>query len=144
RLSHDRCLRAAEHYVRCATLPPSALDDGECVGRFAHDQLLLIRRQLHHAVVIVRVPERRQDLVAHAAVGVGHVSRLDGVREAERELSKLISRHGLHPCLAASLTTVFMPRNVERAFNVFSSSALENSDSPCPFFATQYSSRPFT
>src|SRR5262249_48315702 len=134
----------AQHDLRRAPPAPAAFDHGERTGRLVDNQLLLVRRELDHPVPAVGITKRCKDLIAHAEVGMVHVRRLDRFRQAERELSKLINGHGLHPYLAASLTTVFTPRNVERAFSVFSSSALENSDSPCLFFDSQYSSRPLT
>jgi len=116
---------------------PYALDRNECPGIFADEQLLLVWRDSDHAPAGRRITERREDRVADPEVGMVHVGRFDRLGKGEGELSKIIGRHGLHLCFAASFTTVLTPRNVARVFSVFSRTALENDDSLCLFFDSQ-------
>ncbi len=46
---------------------------------------------------VVGIAERGEDLAAHAEIGVIHVLVLHCFREAESDVSKVLSGHGLYP-----------------------------------------------
>src|SRR5262249_2465670 len=82
-----------------AARPPSARDRPERLGRLPDEGELLLARELDHPrpPAAARVEQRGEDPPAHAEVGVGHVLRLDRLRQAEREVAELLLGHRTVP-----------------------------------------------
>lgn len=83
----------SQPHVRGSLAPPAALDGLETLGLDLSEELLIVRRELHHAPVRVRCAERCENLSAHSKVRVTHVRRLDDPGKAESHLSKIAWRH---------------------------------------------------
>src|SRR5262249_18901980 len=79
--------------------PPRALCRREYLGLRSHKHLLLLRLQLHHRPTLVWVSERSENPIAHAKVGVPHVSALNCVRHLESQLPKSVRCHLAEPVL---------------------------------------------
>src|SRR5215470_10528475 len=69
-LAHRAFPRRGQRDVRGTRAAPRTLHRHERLGLAAHEQLLLVGRELHHPPAATRVPERREDLASDAEVGV--------------------------------------------------------------------------
>ena len=59
----------------------------------AHKQFLLDWSQLDHAPGLIGIVERREDLAAHAEVGMVHVDTLGSFGEAQRQAAEVVGGH---------------------------------------------------
>src|SRR2546430_15933736 len=73
---------------RGTTATPAALDGREGGGPGPHEQLLLLRGELHHAPTAARIAEGRENPAGHPEVGGAHVRGLAGLRETQRDASE--------------------------------------------------------
>jgi hypothetical protein len=80
RFPHGALLRRFQQNVGCSLASPAALDGLKRFGVDLNEELLLVRRELHHAQVRLGNAESREDLSAHSKVRMTHVGRLDDLR----------------------------------------------------------------
>ena len=60
-----------------------------------HETRLLFRRQDHHAVLIIGITERGENLSADPEIGMAHVCACFSLGQAQSDTAKLGSGHGL-------------------------------------------------
>ena len=96
------------------TLPtPSTAGRFENLGRFFDECALLVWRELYHAPVFVGHAKRRKNLSGDPEIGVIHVRLLNGRRNFQRHLSKLVASHFTRfPCRLFFLWPTISPRTV--------------------------------
>src|SRR5438876_9443041 len=95
RFTNGTLLGGPQPNVRGTTATPAALDGREGGGLGPHEQLLLLRGELHHAPTAARIAEGRENPAGHPEVGVAHVPGLAGLRETQRDASEFGGGHGI-------------------------------------------------
>jgi len=131
-LDHRRLFRGTSTKPLARSLAPAAVHR-TYAQTLAHDHLMSgSALTLHHC------PQPRlgiiasRDLVPHRGSRGGPCAHLGGFAgRLSAKFANLFNGHGLHPCLAALLTTVLTPRSVERVFRS-SRAGIRNVDLACP------------
>jgi len=93
RLTNGTLLGGPQPNVRGTTATPAALDGREGRGLGPHEQLLLLRGELHHGPAALGVAQRRENAARHAKVGVAHVIGFQGLRQTQGDASELAGCH---------------------------------------------------
>ena len=110
--SHCRALRRKIHIfqanLRVASAVPGAFHGRESARICADQSPLFLPRKREHAVIIARVPQRREDSAADAEIRVSHVRRFRCIRKTQRKFAKARRCH--HTSLFATCGLVRHPR----------------------------------
>jgi hypothetical protein len=91
--AHHARFRRGKINIRIALTAPGAATWFENPGRFLDECALLLWRELYHAPGFVGHAERCKNLSGDTEIGVIHVRPLDGRRNFQRHLSKLVASH---------------------------------------------------
>ena len=90
---HKARFRGSKINIRVALPAPGAFTGFESPGCLLDECALLLRRELHHAPVVVGHSKRRENLSGDPEIRMIHVRPLHGRWNFQRHLSKLVDSH---------------------------------------------------
>jgi hypothetical protein len=90
---HKARFRGSKTNIRVALPAPGALTGFENLWCFLDECALLLRRELHHSPGLVGHSKRRENLSGNTEIGMIHVRPLDGCRNFQGHVSKLVGSH---------------------------------------------------